>query len=291
MSRWSSIGMDFIVDLPPTRDRKFNSIVTFVDRATKRAHFIPSYITDTAHDVAKLFIKEVVRLHGCPLSIVSDRDRRFVSSFWSSLMKLLGVTLKMSSAMHPQTDGLTERLNRIIEELLRHYVSFYQDDWDHWLPILEFAYNSAVQSSTKMSPFVADIGRNPNSPLVWKHFGLSKAKDQSTQDLVDKLNSIFNTTLKNLEIAQLRMKKNSDKNRKDIEFQVGDLVLLDRGRINLDYFREMKRKKFLSKMLGPFEVIQKIGKVAYKLKLPSKSTAHPVFHVSALQKYHLANDG
>ena len=109
--------MDFITDLPECNGK--NAFFTVVDRMTKMAHFIPTTTEVTAWETAKLFLQEVYRLHGLPKSIISDRDPRFTSKFWTSIMDALEVKLRMSTAFHPQTDGQTERVHRIIEEMLR----------------------------------------------------------------------------------------------------------------------------------------------------------------------------
>jgi hypothetical protein len=127
--RWTSISMDWITHLPKTKEG-FDSIVVFVDRFTKRAHFAECKMSDTAQDLAMIFLREIVRHHGIPLSIVSDRDPKLTSSFWKEVCTLLQVQQRMSTAMHPQTDGQTERMNRTLEEMLRHYTSFHADDWN-----------------------------------------------------------------------------------------------------------------------------------------------------------------
>ncbi len=116
--KWGSISMDFVVGMPLTR-RRHNAIWVIVDRLTKAAHFLPMNLTDSLDKLAQLYIREVVRLHGIPDDIVSDRDPRFVSRFWKSLHQALGTKLKFSSAYHPQTDGQTERTIQTLEDMLR----------------------------------------------------------------------------------------------------------------------------------------------------------------------------
>jgi transposase InsO family protein len=127
--RWSDISMDLIVQLPPTRPHRFDAVLVVVDRLSKMAHFMPTRTDATAPELARLVFREVVRLHGIPRTIVSDRDSRFTSRFWRALHRLLDVRLAMSTAFHPQTDGQTERMNRTLEEMLRAYVGHRQDDW------------------------------------------------------------------------------------------------------------------------------------------------------------------
>jgi transposase InsO family protein len=139
--------MDLITQLPHTKAGN-DAIVVVVDKYSKMLHCIPTTTTVTARQLAKLFFNEIVRLHGVPSSIISDRDPRFTSSFWQQLWKQLGTRLAMSTAYHPQTDGQTERANRTIEEMLRAYVNTKQNDWDEYLTAVEIAYNNGKQTST-----------------------------------------------------------------------------------------------------------------------------------------------
>ena len=155
--------MDFIVQLPLTR-QKHDAIVVFVDRMTKRAYFQPTTTNATAPEIADIFFNTIFRNHGLPKVIVSDRDAKFTSKFWKALFKQLDTKLAMSTAFHPQTDGQTERMNRTLEQMLRIYTNYAQDDWDKLLTIAEFAYNNSVQSSTGYTPFELDCGQAPNTP-------------------------------------------------------------------------------------------------------------------------------
>ena len=280
--RWTHVSMDFIVSLPETK-RGFNSIFVIVDRFTKRAHFVSHRMTDSAEDVAQLFLREVVRLHGMPISIVSDRDSRFMSNFWTSLLKLLNVSRDASSSMHPQTDGQTERINRILEETLRHYVNFRRDDWDVLLNCAEFAFNSSVHSAIRMTPFECDIGFVPATFWAWSD--KKSVKNHAAIELTSKLKRVADFVRSALKSANAKMKDYADKKRIDVEYSVGDLVLVDRTRFSIDAFREFKKTKFLPKYVGPFKISERIGKLAYRLEIPGNSRAHNVFHVSNLKKY------
>ena len=134
--KFESISMDFIVGLPKTQNN-FDSIMVVVDRLTKIAHFIPTVTTVTAYEVAELFMREIFKHHGIPREIISDRDRKFMSEFWTTLFKLCGIKIKLSSAYHLEMDGQTERTNKILEDMLRMYVGKRQQSWDKWLHMIE----------------------------------------------------------------------------------------------------------------------------------------------------------
>ena len=153
---WSDISMDFIEGLHPSHGH--TTIMVVVDRLTKFAHFIGLSHPCTALLVAKTFISHIVRLHGNPTSIVSDRDRVFISSLWKALFQLSGTKLFMSSSYHPQSDGQTKVINRILEQYLQCFVGSQPQRWQEWLPWAELSYNTSVHSSTKMSPFEAIYG-------------------------------------------------------------------------------------------------------------------------------------
>jgi hypothetical protein len=162
--KWESVSIDFITQLPVTKSG-YGAIAVFVDRLTKMVHFAPTYTDCSARDVARLFNDTVFKHHGLPSELLSDRDPRFTSKFWTELTRLLGTKLKMSTAFHPQTDGQTERSNRVLEDYLRHYISPSQDDWDEWLPQAEFLVNNAWQESIKNTPFMLNFGQQPRTPL------------------------------------------------------------------------------------------------------------------------------
>src|SRR4051812_3575372 len=151
--------MDFITDLPLSDG--FDTVMVIVERMTKMSHFIPSHKTITAEQTADLFIHHVLRLHGLPEEVISDCGPQFVAKFWKQMLELLGVTIKLSSAFHPQTDGQTERVNQVLEQYLHCMVDYQQADWNQLLPMSEFAYNNTVQVSIGMSPFYAIYGYHP----------------------------------------------------------------------------------------------------------------------------------
>jgi hypothetical protein len=170
--KWDSISMDFVVALPKTQ-RKFDSVWVIVDRLTKSAHFIPVRTNYTVAKYAEIYIEEIVKLHGVPSSIVSDRDSKFTSHLWKELQEALGTKLRLSSAYHPQTDGQTERTIQTLEDMLRACVLDDQRSWDKLLPLVEFTYNNSFHASIGMAPYEALYGRKCQTPLCWYKDGES----------------------------------------------------------------------------------------------------------------------
>jgi hypothetical protein len=157
---WDVVSMDFILGLPRTQIG-FDSIFLVVEIFSKMAHSIPCQKTSDTNHIANLFFKEVVRLHGLPRSIVSDRDTKFVGHFWRNLWKKQGKNLSFISSYHPQTDGKTKVVNKILGDLLRSLVTEHHSQWDHILPQVEFSYNDSINRRTTLSPFQIVYGTQP----------------------------------------------------------------------------------------------------------------------------------
>ena len=173
---WSSISMDWIIDL--LESHGYTQIWVIVDRFTKMAHLILLLKKVIAKDIAKIFLWEIWKLEGLPTNIVYDRDTKITSYFWQVLMDLLGIMTKLSTTFHPKTDGQTECVNQTIEQYLRHYCSWKQDDWGELLPMTKFAYNSAKSKTTGISPFEANYGMLPKQsrePLNKTHTSTPQA--------------------------------------------------------------------------------------------------------------------
>jgi len=139
----------------------YDTLLVIVDRFTKMAHYVPVRGTITAPGLADVFLREVIRLHGVPKTVVSDRGPILTAKYWSSFCYHLGVTRRLSTAFHPQTDGQTERQNQTMEQYLRAYCNFEQDDWAKLACTAEFAYNDSIHASSGTTPFRANHGRDP----------------------------------------------------------------------------------------------------------------------------------
>ena len=164
--------MDFVTHLPWT-SQKHDAVWVIVDRLTKSAHFLVVRMTFTLEELCKLYIWEIIRLHGVPVSIVSDRDPRFMTQFLKSFQKAMGTQLSMSTAFHPQTDGQSERTIQILEDMLRARALDLKGSREEHLPLVEFAYNNSYQASIQMAPYEALYGRPCRSPICWTEVGKS----------------------------------------------------------------------------------------------------------------------
>ncbi|KAG7536795.1 Ribonuclease H-like superfamily [Arabidopsis suecica] len=278
---WADISMDFVLGLPRTQ-RGNDSIFFVVDRFSKMVHFIPCKKTTDDVQVAVLFFREVYKLHGLPLSIVSDRDSRFLSHFWRSLWRLLRTKLDMSSAYHPQTDGQTEVTNRALGDLLRCLVGDNIKSWDSVLCQAEFAHNRALNRSTGFSPFQVIYGRLPRCSA---DLGISPDRTRfhgRACDFVDELAVIHEQVHSNLEVSTEKYKTAADVHRRDVQFNVGDLVW---DVLTKDRFKPGTYNKLKSRKIGPLEVLAKINNNAYRLRLPPQMHTVDVFNVKHLVPY------
>ena len=253
-----------------------------IDRLTKLAHFIPIKNTHTMDQMTATYLREIVRLHGVPVSITSDRDSRFVSRFWQSLQKAMGTKLKFSTAFHPQTDGQSERTIQTLEDLLRACAMEFQGSWEEHLALAEFTYNNSYQASIGMAPFEALYGRKCRSPSCWTEVGEEKITGPDIMlETTEKIKMIQDR----LKVSQDRQKSYADANRRELEFQEGDWVFLKVSPMK-GVVRFGKRGKLNPRYVGPFEILEKIGPVAYRLALtPEFANVHDIFHVSMLRKY------
>ena len=280
--KWADVSMDYIMGLPKSEAGN-DGILTIVDRATKMVHLAPVKQTITAADTARLYWNTVGKLHGIPRSIVSDRDPRFVSKFWRELWKILGSSLRMSSAYHPQTDGQTEAMNRVVEMVLRCTLHAGQEgsNWEKLLSTVEFVINNSPTQATGYTPFYLNYGFHPCTPA-----DLIRDSDstmiEGVNQFVDRMKRNFSTATKFLHRAQDRMKGQADQKRREQRFSSGDQVLLSTEHLNMKNAPIRKLKK---RFVGPFFVVRQVGPVAYELDLPEQWKIHNIFHVSLLRPF------
>jgi hypothetical protein len=278
--KWEEISMDFIVVLPRTQ-RGYNYIWVIVDWLTKVTYFIPVKTMYTGPQLAELYISRIVCLHGVPKKIVFDRRTQFTSKFWERLHESMDTKLNFSSAYHPQTDGQTERVHQVLEDMLRACALQYGRSWDKSLPYAEFSYNNSYQESLKMAPFEMLYGQRCISPILWNETG---ERHVFRLDIIQDTEKQVCVVRENLKDAQSRQKSYEDRRRRDLSFEVGDFVYLKvfpmRG---LCQFKV--RGKLAPRFIGPFKILEQKGDVAYQLELLSQlSAVHDVFHVLQLKK-------
>ncbi|GJR92585.1 reverse transcriptase domain-containing protein [Tanacetum coccineum] len=257
--KWDTITVDFITKLPRSMNGH-DTIWVIVDRLTKPAHFLAIREDYSTKRLARIYIDEIVARHGVPVLIILDRDGWFTSRCWQTVQQALGTRLDMSTAYHPQTDGQSERTIQTLEDMLRACVINFGGSWDVHLPLAEFSYNNSYHSSIRYAPFEALYGRKCRSPVLWAEIGESSLiRPELVQEMTDKVVLIK----EKLKAARDRQKSYADNRRKPLEFE----------------------GKLAPRYVGPFEILERIGPVAYRLRLPEElSEVHDTFHVSNLKK-------
>ncbi|KAJ1595875.1 hypothetical protein NDA14_005688 [Ustilago hordei] len=277
---WGSISLDFIEGLPPSKkydSKTYDSILVIVDRLTKFAILAPTRKTVMAKQTAVLLYGHMVRLFGYPDHMVLDRGRQFISGAWKAFAEQMSVKHSLSTAYHPQTDGQTERVNQVIEQYIRMYCNYEQDDWADLLDTAAFVYNNTVHNSIGVSPFFACYGWNPkahpdipqqlgvNDPGRFKYLMDGKERCKYLQEQIRE--------------AQRRSVDQYNRKHKDIEFKVGDMVYINRR----NWKTRRPTPKLDTQFAGPYPVQERVGHQAYQITLPANLRVHDVFHVSMLE--------
>ena len=293
--RWEQVGIDFVMPLPRTK-HEYNGVMTMVDKLTKMVHLAPCTTAITAEGSADIFFREVVRYHGVPKSIVSDRDTRFTSDFWQALWKQMGTNLHMSSSYHPQSNGQTENINKIIKTMLKMYVNSNTDDWDEYLVPIEIAINNAIQDSTGYSPYYLNSGQSPNLPLTLaasksesegeseserksEDGTVRRRRKESVSERAERMIHELREAKINMESAQENQRQQADKHRRAVSYKVGDKVLLATDDM------PTHQGKLRSNFIGPFEVKKVWSDVLVELDLPPALEFHPRVHVEKLRAF------
>jgi transposase InsO family protein len=273
---WQHISVDFVTGLP--RSKGFDAICVVVDRLTKQRHLIPCTTTITAEGLVDLFCDRIFRYHGLPETIVSDRGPQFASRFWKHLCFCLKIDPRLSTAFHPQTDGQTERVNAVVEQHLRAYVTYLQDDWVDYLFLAEFAGNNQVSDTTSLSPFFANLGYHPRYDFELD-IRVDAPEEREAQTAAERLERIHEVARVEMRYAQMRQADGADRHRMPAPaFQPGDLVWVD-GR---NWRTARPSRKLENKHHGPYRVIRTIGTHAYELDIPATIQKHRTFPVSLL---------
>jgi len=278
---WEDVSMDFIIALPRTQRGK-DAIMVVVDRFSKMAHFIACHKTDDASNVADLYFREVVRLHGVPKTIVSDRDSKFLSYFWNTLWRKIGTKLLFSTSHHPQTDGQTEVTNRTLGTLLRGLVSKTQKDWDLKLAHAEFAYNRSPTYATSHSPFEVVYGLNPYLPLELIPLPQDELVHKDAESKLKAMIKLHEQVRERIKTINEAYKRKSNKHKKPRVFKEGDLVWLH---LRKERFPGKRKNKLMPRAEGPFKVLARVNDNAYEIELPEGYGVHATFNVGDLSPY------
>jgi hypothetical protein len=273
--------MDFVLSLPRTKSGR-DSIFVVVDRFSTMAHFIPCHKSDDASHIAELFFREIVRLHGVPQTIVSDRDTKFLSYFWKTLWGKLAARLLFSTTCHPQTDGQTEVVNRTLSTLLRAVLKKNLKLWEESLPHVEFAYNRAVHSTTKFSFFEIVYGFKPAAPIDLLPLHMQERVNFDTSKRAEFVKTLHERVKSNIEKMTKMYQKHANKGRKKIVFEQGDLVWVH---LRKDRFPNQRKNKLQPRADGPFKVLHKINDNAYEVDLPSTHGVSTSFNIADLSPF------
>ena len=283
--RWDVIHADWITDLPVTASG-FDAILVVHDRVTKYAYFLPAMKVDTAETTAKRLFSTVFSVHGLPRMVISDRDHLFTARFFAELMRILDVKQHMGTSYQHDFNGAAEVLNKTVEVMLRHVVSDYPErDFDDYLPLIQWSYNTSVHKTIGVSPYYAMWGFEPRHPLDLEldNTDESASRMKSVEAFVEHQQQVLTQVRDALSASQDTMEGYiNDDSRKDIKYAPGEMVYLSTKNLGKSHFKQ-NVKKLRPRFAGPFKVLERISTYTYKLELPKKlGKLHPVFHAALL---------
>ncbi|QRV94990.1 Retrovirus-related Pol polyprotein from transposon [Ceratobasidium sp. AG-Ba] len=277
------ITLDFIMDLPDSKG--FNAILVIVDKLTRYAHFVPCTTNINEVETAELFRDHIWSHYGLPRQIISDRDSRWTGAFWDHLTSILGIKRALTTAHHPQADGQTEVMNQTLEIMLRSYVDDTKSNWKELLPALAFSYNTSVHSATKQTPAFLLRGYEPLRPshlLAQISERIPRIESELAESFSEQIQATRNKAKNAIRIAQVYQEKSYNKGRNFVQFHEGDQVMINLKTLEL---QKRKGRKLNQIYDGPFEVMEQLSPVTYRLRLPEEYSMHPVFNIAHLEKY------
>ena len=290
------VSMDFIPELPVSNG--FDNVLVIVDKLTKYAIFIPTTVKINEIDSARLFFKHVITKFGIPRQIISDRDTRWRGDFWKEICRLMGMKRSLTTSYHPQADGQTEVMNQALEISIRAYVGPERDDWSDLLDVLALSYNSSPHTATGFAPAYLLRGYHPitGSTLLGSPEAIERSdvhEDRTEHEVLDEralhMTEAFEAEQRKardaLLLGQVFQSKAYNKGRLTWEFQEGDKVIINRKNLGLLRNEKGRGDKLLMKYEGPFEIIQKLSSVSYRLRMPASFGMHPVLNIEHLEKY------
>lgn len=302
-SPFEVVTMDFITELPESHG--YDSILVIVDKLTKYGIFVPTHTTVTEEETAKLIFKHVISKFGIPQQFISDRDRNWKGEFWKHVCKLLDSKRSLATSYHPQTDGQTEILNQGLEIALRAYIGPSRDDWVDHLDGLALSYNSGAHTATGFPPAFLLRGYVPRTSTTLMHSresiprnlpedlsspGEKEEFHESALELVSQFEELRDQAKEALLLGQIYQRKAYNRQRIATEFEEGDLVVWNPHSLKLLRNEKGKGQKFLMRYEGPFEVIQKLSPVAYRLRMPASYGINPIINIMHLEKYNKSPD-